>query len=455
MFSNFSKVFTRAVVVVGSVGLGSNFALYADTKTSNANKIVIIGGGTAGIGVAAMLANEGVSNVSIIEPQTIHYYQPLWTLVGAGMRKNTESVKPLQDFIPNGTEWINKSATTIDPTNNSVTLNDGSKVNYDYLIVAAGIQIDWDKISGLKESIGKENSGVVSIYDYNYSDATWKALDAFKSGRVIFTMPNTLIKCAGAPQKIMWLFEEILRERGIRDQASIEFWVPGGAMFGVKKYADKLEEIRQQRNVKANFKQELIAIDSEKKIATFKSLTDGTTSEQLFDIIHVTPPMSSPDFIKSSPLANSAGWVDVDKHTLQSVKYKNVFAIGDCSSTPNSKTAAAVIGQAPILVHNLIKAMHGEQLNGKYYGYASCPLLVGKKRVILAEFGYDGKLMETFDSKTGRFPYRLLGQDGYIPERFFGWLKTSFFPFVYWNLWLRGGWYGSHGPFKPDISDDN
>lgn len=257
---------------------------------------------------------------------------------------------------------------------------------------------------------------------------------------------------AGAPQKIMWLFEEHARDVGVRDKASVEFWVPGGAMFGVKKYADILDELRKEREVKASFKQELVSVDGVNKVATFKSLEDGALTQQSYDLLHAVPPMSAPDFIKSSPLANAAGWVDVDKHTLQSTKHDNIFALGDCTSTPNSKTAAAITKQAPIVVHNLMRVMQGQQADAVYDGYASCPLVVGKKRVILAEFGYDGKIMETFCKDCGKFPYNLLGQYGEFPQRLFMWLKTDGFPFAYWELWTRGRWYGTTGPFKPTLT---
>jgi sulfide:quinone oxidoreductase len=425
-------------------------------KGTHDQKIVVVGGGTAGLGVAAMLRNEGMKDITIIEPKDKHYYQPLWTLVGAGIKSNTDSEQNLKELIPKGVQWMQTSVTTFNPENNKVTLEDGSEVDYDYLIVAGGIQIDWKKIPGLVEGLSKPDSGVVSIYDYHYSAKTWETFNAIKQSakRMIFTVPVGLIKCAGAPQKIMWLLEDTLREQpGLREKVSVEFWVPGPAMFGIKRYSDQLDVIRQERDVKAFFKQELVSIDVDRKVAFFKNL-DGSNSlsEQPFDLLHVTPPMSAPDFIKKSPFANPDGWMEVNKHTLQSTKYSNVFGLGDCTNTPNSKTAAAITSQAPVLVHNLQKAIENKALDGNYRGYASCPLIVKKNRVILAEFGYDGKIMESFARETGKFPMNLLGQDGALQQRFFYWLKEDFFPFAYWKLWVHGKWYGTNGPFKPDVT---
>mmetsp|Transcript_64411 Transcript_64411/g.126723 ORF Transcript_64411/g.126723 Transcript_64411/m.126723 type:complete len:465 (+) Transcript_64411:10-1404(+) len=442
------------LIVSASFGFfGARYVAHADDTDFRKKKVVIIGGGMAGIGVAAMLKQEGMKNVTIIEPSPSIYYQPLWTLVGAGLKKNVETVKPVADVVPSGTSLLPLSVSAIDPVNNTLFLSDKSVVSYDYLVVAAGIQMNWDKVSGLTDALKDKSSGVVSIYGYDLSAAAWEAFDAFKKGRLIFNMPSTPIKCAGAPQKIMWLVEEMLRDRNIRETASVEFWVPGGAMFGVKKYSDQLEIIRQQRNVDAQFKQELVSVDGNAKTAVFKSLENGSTSTQAFDILHVVPPMSAPDFLKASPLADAQGWVDVNKFTLQSKKYPNVFGLGDCTNTPNSKTGAAVTAQAPVVVHNLIQHSKDSdaKLTGQYNGYASCPLVIGKNKVILAEFGYDGKIMETFDATNGKFPYRLLSYTGPLKDYTLYWMKSTMFPFVFWHLWPRACWYGSCGPFKPNV----
>ena len=419
-------------------------------------RIVIVGGGTGGIYTSSMLAKQGYRNVTLIEPKTVHYYQPLWTLVGAGIKQNTQSQRPMSSIVDSKVILLTKAASKIVPEKNEVILDDGSKAPYDYLIISTGLQHNWNAIPGLAESVGKPETGVVSIYDYNYCASTWKAIQDFTGGKAIFTMPKTPIKCAGAPQKIMWLFEEYLRsgsrDRNIRLNTSVEFWVPGASMFGIKRYADMLLKQKEARDVHAEFGQELVKIDGSKKIATFKSVSDGKLTEVEFDLLHAVPPMTAPDFIKHSSLADNAGYLDVDKYTLQSKKYKNVFGLGDCTNTPNSKTAAAIMSQGPVLIHNMKQVMSNQPLNGYYDGYGSCPLLIGRNRVILAEFGYDGKIMESFCSQCGKFPFSLIGAHGVVQEYIFGWMKKELFPFVYWNLMPRGMWYGKNGPFEPDVT---
>lgn len=460
-----SKLFTRRYLFrIGAISAVTSAACvpglaFAEDKTNQQKlgnqKIVVIGGGSAGIGVSAMLLNEGATNVTIIEPASVHYYQPLWTLCGTGIKNNRDSARPMEEVIPKKSKWLKQGAKCVDPMKNIVTLSDGSSVPYDYLIVAPGIKTNWDMVPGLVDALHDEKSGVVSIYDFNYSDKAYQAIQNFNGGRAIFTVPATPVKCPGAVQKIMWLFEEYIsdaKDKTLRSKSSVELWSAGEAIFGVKKYADMLEKERVARNVITNFKMNLIAVDGVKKIATFKNTKDGSMTEVSYDLLHVSPPMGAVDFLKGSAIANEAGFVLVDSYTMQSQKFPNIFALGDCSSTANSKTVAAVTSQAPVVVHNLKQLIQNEPLNGVYNGYASCPLVVGKDRVILAEFGYGGKIMETFDSKTGKFPYSLIGQEGAGRMALWAFFKKEFFPFVYWNMWVKGHWFGNSGPFKPDVT---
>jgi len=429
--------------------------------------VVIIGGGTAGVGSSIQLLQNGIKLITVIEPSPVHYYQPLWTLAGAGLQDINGSVRPMGSVLPNKAKWVQDSVVSINPDKNQIALSKGDIVNYDYLVIACGLQLRWDKIPGLEKALEKGDSGVCSIYTYNYCNKTRQVLSEFNGGKAIFTMPVTPIKCAGAAQKIMWLFEEQTRERGIRSKSDISYWASGASMFGVKKYSDMLEEERVNRNIPAHFGYNLIQVDSENKKAVFQNSKDGSTVEESYDLLHVTPPMSPPAFLStsgvstSSSLVDAAGWVDVDRHSLQSTSHSNVFALGDCCNAPNTKTAAAVMAQVPVVVHNLCKLIRHPPsdspvaLNGHYNGYGSCPLLVSKHRVILAEFGYDGRILETFSRTSGRFPMSFIGQDGPLQQRIFAWMKRYLFPFVYWHLYPKGLWFGTYAIFKPDVTKDS
>lgn len=385
--------------------------------------IAIIGGGTGGITVAARLRKQAPgARITVIEPSEHHYYQPLWTLVGGGIVDKSESVRAQASVIPKGVDWLQDRVTEIDPDRNQVRTTGGTELAYDYLVVAPGIQIDWDRIRGLRERLGK--GGVCSNYAYEHVDSTWRFLRELRGGTAVFTQPGTPIKCAGAPQKIMYLAEEWLRKAGVRDQSQVIFASAGKVIFGVEHYAKTLRQIVAERGIDTRFEHELVEVRDRQ--AVFTHLDTGEERIIDFDLLHVTPPMSAPDFIKQSPLANPDGWVDVDKYTLQHTRHANVFALGDASSLPTSRTGAAVRKQTPVLVSNLHALMQGKPLEARYDGYASCPLVTGYNKVVLAEFGYDGKVMETFpfDQSKERYSMYLLKRHG--------------LPALYWHGMLKG-----------------
>jgi sulfide:quinone oxidoreductase len=388
-------------------------------------EVLIVGGGTAGITVAARLdALPRPPKVGIIEPATKHYYQPLWSLVGGGVFPKEDSERDEADFIPATATWIRDAVATFQPDANTVITRSGQTYGYDVLVVAPGIQLDWSKVEGLPEALGKD--GVCSNYSYATVDSTWRFLQGFRGGKAVFTFPNTLVKCAGAPQKIMWLTEHYLRKQGRRDQAEVIFATAGAAIFGVPRYARTLQKLATERGVTGLYRHNLVAVRSKRREAVFRHLDDGSERVIKYDLLHVTPPQSAPDFIKQSPLANADGWVDVDKHTTQHVRYPNVFSLGDASSLPCSKTGAAIRKQAPVTVANIEAFRAGKRLEASYDGYASCPLVTGYGRLVLAEFGYDGRIMESFPFDQSQ-------------ERYSMWaLKAHVLPNAYWHGMLRG-----------------
>ena len=388
------------------------------------HKVVIVGGGTGGISVAAHLIKEVADiDVAIIEPSDKHYYQPGWTFVGGGIMRQWETVKDTSEVMPNKVNWIQDSVSAIDADNNILTLASGDQVTYDFMVVAAGIKILWDAIPGLKESLGK--NGVVSNYDYNVAPITWKTINEFKGGTAIFTQPPPPFKCPGAAQKILYLADDAFRKNKVRDSTKMIFCSAAPGIFPVKKYAATLNEVIARKGLDMNYQTKLIAIRPEAKEAVFEA--NGEQKVIDYDMIHVTPPMGAPDFVKESALSDAAGWVDVNMHTLQHKKYTNVFGLGDCTNTPNSKTAAAIRSQTPVLVSNLLLAMAGQEGKAAYDGYASCPLVTGYGKLVLAEFDYNLQPKETFPFDQAK------------ERRSMYYLKKYVLPKFYWDILLKGG----------------
>lgn len=365
-----------------------------------------------------------------MEPSETHSYQPGWTLVGAGVFSREQTERREETVMPKGVRWIRQAAKSFDPGQNKIELADGGFVAYRHLVVCPGLQLDWDRIEGLTDAIGR--NGVCSNYAASHAEYTWECVQALKGGVALFTQPAMPIKCAGAPQKIMYLAADHLRQKGKLADTRVEFCLAGDVLFGVPAFVPPLQKAVDGYGIRLHYKHTLKAVDGPAKTATFTvTAPDGQTSEvvRAFDMLHVTPPQSAPDFIKSSPLANAAGWMDVDPGSLRHIRHPNIFALGDVAGTTNAKTAAAVRLQAPVVVANLLAAIDGEPCRAVYDGYGSCPLTTAYGKVVLAEFIYGGKV-------TPSFPL-----DPRTPRRSAWLLKTKFLPFMYWNLMLRGNMF--------------
>ncbi len=387
--------------------------------------VVIVGGGTAGITVAArLLGAKPELTVAVLEPAEYHYYQPLWTLVGGGIFQRETTAREMRRVMPKGVTWLRDRVSGFQPESNSISTDSGKTVLYRQLVVAPGIQLDWSKVKGLPEALGKD--GVCSNYSYQTVPYTWEAVSKLSSGNALFTFPATPIKCAGAPQKAMYLSEEAFRRRGVRDRIAVKYVSATAGIFGIPKYAAPLREIVKERNIETEFQRDLVEIRPATKEAVFRSTSGESELVLNYDLIHVVPPQSAPDFVKRSPLAGDGGWVEVDRHTLQHTRFPNVFSLGDASSLPCSKTGAAIRKQAPVLVANLLAFRDARPLPASYDGYASCPLVTGYGKVMLAEFGYDGKIMETFPFDQAEERYTMYA------------LKAYALPSLYWHGMLKG-----------------
>lgn len=402
-------------------------------EASNKNPIenydvVVIGGGSAGIGItASLLKRQPNLSIAIIEPSDKHYYQPAWTLVGRGVFDIKKTMRPMHTVIPRGAHWIRAGADAINPDKNSVTLSNGKDAHYQQLIVCAGLKLAWEKIEGLVEALGK--NGVTSNYRYDLAPYTWQLVSNLKKGKAIFSQPPMPIKCAGAPQKAMYLSCDHWLREGVLSKVNVEFDCAGAVLFGVAAYVPPLMKYVEKYKAKLVFNSNLVKVDGERKLAWF-DIKDAagniTRQEKSFDLLHVVPPQIAPDVIRNSPLADAAGWCEVDQHTLQSPRYPNVFSLGDSSSAPNAKTAAAARKQVVIVAKNVLSYRAGSPLSAKYDGYGSCPLTVENGKIILAEFGYGGKLLPTFPL------------DSTVPRSSAWFLKATLLPWVYWNCMLKG-----------------
>lgn len=393
--------------------------------------IVIVGAGAGGIAAAASLKTRKPDlQIAIIDPADIHYYQPGWTMVGGGIFKPEETARTMGSLIPRGVHWIKAAVAAFEPANNAIILDGCRVVKYNRLIVCPGLKLDWNKVEGLVETLGQ--NGVTSNYRYDLAPYTWQLVEGMTEGRAIFTQPPMPIKCAGAPQKALYLSGDAWHRRGALKNIDIRFNNAGGVLFGVKDYVPALMKYVEKYDATLNFFHNLVAIDGPSKKAWFDIAKPDTEVERVemhFDMMHVCPPQTAPDFIRVSPLADAAGWVDVDQATLRHKTFDNVWSLGDVMNAPNAKTAAAARIQAPIVAENIVADMRGASPVAQYNGYGSCPLTVERGKIVLAEFGYGGAMLPSF-------PKFVI--DGTKPTRAAWLLKEKMLPPVYWKGMLKG-----------------
>eukprot|EP00929_Paragymnodinium_shiwhaense_P099846 TRINITY_DN61742_c0_g1_i1.p1 TRINITY_DN61742_c0_g1~~TRINITY_DN61742_c0_g1_i1.p1 ORF type:complete len:723 (+),score=119.98 TRINITY_DN61742_c0_g1_i1:84-2171(+) len=407
--------------------------------------VAVVGGGSAGVSVASSLLRklpEGKTDVAIIEPADTHYYQAGWTMVGGLGVNASDTAMPMGAVLPPGVDRLKTRCDAFEPDANALILSDGTALHYDVLIVAAGIQSNFHEIKGLEDTLGE--NGVSSIYSYAAAPYLWKTIDQMQGGRMLFTNPSTPVKCGGAPLKIAMLAESRWRSKGIRASMDISYHSGGAVCFGIPFYSEGLEKMFDERNIGITLNRNLVEVDGPARRAKFR-LPSGEEVVEEFDMLHVTPPMSAPDFISGSSLANDSGFVSVDDRTCQHTKFSNVFSLGDCSSLPTSKTYSAVAAQSPVVVQNVSRYLAGDSRGVSYNGYTACPILVGDNKLLLAEFNGYTKQPECFLP----FVNKLI-----TPNPIFYLMKRYVFPFAYWNFTPIGRWFGKHTVFEPTLEKD-
>ncbi|NUF37937.1 TIGR01244 family sulfur transferase [Acinetobacter lactucae] len=392
--------------------------------------VVIVGAGAAGISVASsLLCREPHLDIVIIDPADTHYYQPGWTMVGGGIFKPQVTARSMTSVIPSKVKWMKAAVAGFDPEHNQVILEGCQPIQYKALVVCPDLKLNWHGIEGLVETLGK--NGVTSNYRYDLAPYTWELVQQLNGGKAIFTQPPMPIKCAGAPQKAMYLSADYWLKQGKLKDISIHFYNTGGVLFGVKEYVPALMQYVEKYGSELHFNHQLVKVDGPAKKAWFKVVNDESAAlvETDFDMLHVVPPQQAPDFIHASTLTDEAGWVSVNPQTLQHTEHANIFALGDVMNAPNAKTAAAARAQAPIVAVNVIAQLKGEQNFCEYNGYGSCPLTVERGKIVLAEFGYGGKLLPSF-------PKWVI--DGQKPSRLAWLLTEQILPPIYWQGMLKG-----------------
>ncbi|GAC1512143.1 MAG: FAD/NAD(P)-binding oxidoreductase [Pseudarthrobacter sp.] len=392
------------------------------------HEVLIIGGGNAGISLAARLHRYGVTDIAVVEPKDHHLYQPLFSHIAGGKAKAAEAIRPQAAVTPPGVQWIRDGALVINAVDNTVTLNSGEQITYGHLVVCPGLQLDWDKIPGLEAAIQSPFGS--SHYEFDLAAKTWTLLSSLTSGTAVFTMPSGPAKCAGAAQKPMYLACDFWKEHGVLDDIRVVMVQPYPTVYGVPGVDDELNRKIAEYGIELRLNSELTAVDPIGRTALVRDNAAGTTEEIRYDVLNAVPPQSAPDWLKATDLpapGNQGGFVQVDPETLRHVRYPNVWSLGDAAATTNSKCGGALRKQTKVLAKNLVAARKGTPLTQKYNGYAVCPFTVSGSTVVFAEFDADYQPMPTIP----KVPTWKESRASWVVDR-------DIFPQVYWKLILKG-----------------
>lgn len=390
--------------------------------------VLIVGGGNAGISLAARLKRYGVKSLAVIEPNDRHYFQPLFSHVAGGRADLAETVRTQKSVMPRGVHWIHDGAASVDPDARLVTLRSGRQIAYGHLVVCPGLQLDWDSIPGLPAAMDSPHAS--SHYEYSLVEKTWSLLSAVTSGTVIFTMPSGPIKCGGAAQKPMYLACDYWRDNGVLQDIRVVMVQPYPTVFGMPQVDAELNRKITDYGIELWTDSELVSVDPHNRRATIRNNSSGDVQDLAYEVLNAVPPQSAPDWLKNSPLAatgTAAGFVDVDPQTLRHVRYPNVWSLGDAAGTDNSKSGGALREQAKVLAKNLVAARDGKPATKHYDGYSVCPFTVSKNTVVFAEFDADYR------------PQPSIPMVPLFKEMRASWvMDRDIFPQIYWRLILKG-----------------
>lgn len=392
------------------------------------HEVVIIGGGNAGISLAARLQRYGVKDVAVIEPKDHHLYQPLFSHIAGGRAQAQEAIRSQESVMPQGVTWIHDAAAGIDAAANTVTLASGSTVAYGQLVVCPGLQYDWDAVPGLAEAVHSPSGA--SHYEFELASKAWTLLRSMTSGTAVFTMPAGPIKCGGAAQKPMYLACDYWREQGLLDRIRVVMVQPYPTVFGVPEVDRELDRKIAEYGIELRTNSELVGVDAAGQTATIRDLAAGTVENLHYDVLNAVPPQSAPDWLKATDLpaaGDTGGFVEVDWQTLRHLRYPNVWSLGDAAGTTNSKSGGALRKQTKVVAKNLVAARKGKRLPAKYNGYSVCPFTVSRATVVFAEFDDRYRPMPTIP----RVPTWNESKLSWVVDR-------DLFPKIYWNLILKG-----------------
>ncbi len=388
--------------------------------------ILILGSGAGGTMVATKLyqqLNGKEWQITIIDNDELHHYQPGWLFIPFGVYTPEDCVKPKRDFIPEGVRFVLDEVVSVQTDKRQVEGKKG-KYGYDWLVIATGCRIVPEEVEGMMQGWHKD---IFDFYTLNGAIQLQKKLKYLDSGRVVLNIAEMPFKCPVAPIEFIFMADWFFIVKGVRDKVEIELVSPLGDIFTKPMAAKTFGSFAQQKNVKFTGNFDLAGVNAdEKTIESYKGDKIG------YDLLVSIPPNFGAKFIGDSGLGDPMCYVDTDQNTLKAKNFDNVYVIGDATNVPTSKAGAVAHYESDTVVENLLREMDGKEARPNFDGHATCFICSGFEKALLIDFNYE------VEPLPGKFPFPGLGPFNLLGESSFNYYGKMMFKWVYWNMMLRG-----------------
>ncbi len=400
-------------------------------------RVLVIGGGNAGLSVAGRLRRAGVDDITVVEPRENHVYQPLLSHVAGGTAKASQAARPQADVMPDGVTLIRDAVASVDPETSSLVLASGRSIGYEHLVVCPGVVQDWDAIPGLEAALGTPN--VASSYEISLAHKTSRMLRELRQGTAVFVQAPEPASFGGAIQKPMYLACDYWRSRDVLDRIRVVLVLPDATPLGVPAIDRELERKITEYGIEVRREAQLTEALGDAKTAVIE--TAGEHRERIpYDALIVEPPQRAPEWIAEAGLAgvelayptpemrSERGFVDVDTHTMRHHRFPNVWSLGDAAVSRSQRSGGALRKQTKALAENLVSVLRDQAPESDYDGYTVAPFTVSRSSVVFGEFD------DTLKQRPS-IPF----WKGLARERRLTWVfDRHVLPWVYWNLILKG-----------------
>ncbi len=391
-------------------------------------KIVILGGGTGGTIMANKLRktlSKEEWEITVVDKDKTHYYQPGFLFIPFGIYGKDDVIKPKANFIPSGVKLVFQKIDKIEPSENKVLLGDGQILNYDYLIIATGTNIDINDTPGLNDKLWRKD--IFDFYTLNGALELRKRLKDWEGEELVVNIAEQPIKCPVAPLEFTFLADSYFTEIGIRDKVNITYATPLPGAFTKPKASKMLGELLEEKNINVVPDFYLEKVDNEnKKIVSYDE------REIPFDILSIVPVNAGSSIVERSGMGDDLNFIPTNKHTLQSKNYENIFVLGDASDIPTSKAGSVVHFASDVLYENILSAIEGRPLNAKFDGHSNCYIETGHGKGSIIDFNYDTEPL------PGTFPLPGVGPFGLLQNTKLNHYGKVLFRWIYWHILLKG-----------------